>query len=137
MDAYSAIYSLRNVSILRQNVSDLNTTNVTATTPFSTNPSTLDKVSEILITAGLIVIMFGMGGTVETLKLWQHLRRPVGPSVGMLCQFGLLPLSMFGIAHALQLDQFYAVGLVVMSSTPGGGLSNMFTYWADGDVPLR
>ncbi|XP_060592169.1 ileal sodium/bile acid cotransporter-like [Ruditapes philippinarum] len=98
--------------------------------------STLKVVSDVVITTTLVIIMFGMGCTIELWKLIGHLRRPIGAAIGMLAQFIVLPLVTFGFAHALQLEPVAAIGMLVMGSCPGGSTSNIFSYWADGDVPL-
>ncbi|XP_060064089.1 ileal sodium/bile acid cotransporter-like [Ylistrum balloti] len=100
------------------------------------SPSALKIASDIVIKTTLIIIMAGMGSTIEIKPLLQHLRRPVGIAIGMLSQFIVLPAVTFGLAHALQMSTFPALGMLVMASCPGGSTSNVFSYWMDGDVPL-
>ena len=140
MDSYTAVSTLSDVSYMAEfetNGSLWNMTNLTDSGVHPRSNSALHMAAEIIIGCALVLIMFSIGCTIEILKLIQHVKRPIGPAVGMACQFVFLPLSMFGLAHALQLSPEYAIGLMVMAATPGGALSNMFTYWADGDVPLR
>nr|KAG5707883.1 hypothetical protein BaRGS_031614 [Batillaria attramentaria] len=80
--------------------------------------------------------MFGVGCHIDLADLWAHLRRPFGIVIGILAQFGLLPLAAYGTGHALQLPPLQALGMLVMSCCPGGSTSNLFTYWVDGDVSL-
>lgn len=124
---------------LTANGSLFNTTGVPNISNISIQaPATiLDKITEYFTLIALILIMLGMGCAIEFACLLAHLRRPIGPAIGMVCQIVFLPLSMFGVAHTLGLDTYSAVGLVVFAATPGGSMSNIFTYWADGDVPLR
>ncbi|XP_053405064.1 ileal sodium/bile acid cotransporter-like [Mercenaria mercenaria] len=121
-----------------RNSKDINITNASlSNVTFSAKgASTLKLVSDVVITTTLIVIMLGMGCTIEFWKLMEHLRRPIGAAIGMLAQFIILPLVTFGFAHALQLEPVAAIGMLVMGCCPGGSTSNMFSYWADGDVPL-
>lgn len=114
-----------------------NTTTEDASTGTSTYRAVLKTLSDIFIPGTLVIIMLGMGSTINIKNLWGHLRRPIGPAVGMLSQFIVLPLVMFGFAHLLQLDSYAAIGLLVLAASPGGSTSNLFSYWADGDVPLR
>ena len=99
--------------------------------------SPLKLAFDVVIKITLIVIMLGMGCTIEIDPLLKHLRRPTGIAIGMVSQFIVLPLVTFGLAHALQLDAIAALGMLVMGSCPGGSTSNIFSYWVDGDVPLR
>jgi len=123
---------LRDYGVKVENVTSGNTS-----LESSKSQSVLKTMSDIVIPTTLIIIMLGMGCTIDFKKLLEHLKRPVGPAIGMLSQFVVLPLSMFGFAHALQLDSYAAIGMIVLSACPGGSTSNMFSYWADGDVPLR
>ena len=110
------------------------TGNVTMTTA---GPSALKIASDVVITTTLILIMLGMGSTIEIQPLLKHLRKPIGAAIGMLAQFVVLPLATFGFAHALKMEPLAAIGMLVMGCCPGGSTSNVFTYWSDGDVPLR
>ena len=112
--------------------------NVTANVSMvAQGPSALKIASDVVITTTLILIMLGMGSTIEIKELIKHLRRPIGAGIGMLAQFIVLPLATFGFAHALQMEPLAAIGMLVMGCCPGGSTSNVFTYWSDGDVPLR
>ncbi|XP_076101726.1 ileal sodium/bile acid cotransporter-like [Mytilus galloprovincialis] len=98
--------------------------------------SALKTASDISITASLVVIMLGMGCTIEIKSLMKHIRRPVGICIGMLSQFVVLPVVTFGLAHALQLPPLAAIGMLVVGCCPGGSTTNIFSYWTDGDVSL-
>ncbi|KAJ8303962.1 hypothetical protein KUTeg_017545 [Tegillarca granosa] len=115
------------------------TSNVTwgnFTQQIQSKPSILRITADIAIKVTLIIIMLGMGSTIEIKLLIQHLKKPTGIAIGMLSQFIVLPLVTFGFAHALQLPPLPALGMLVVSCCPGGSTSNVFSYWVDGDVPL-
>lgn len=97
----------------------------------------IDIASNVVLTSAVVFVMLGIGCAIEVMQLINHLRRPVGPAIGLFCQFVVLPLSAFGVAHAYRLDPFTSLAMVVLAASPGGPLSNVFTYWTDGDVPLR
>ncbi len=84
----------------------------------------------------IFVLMLGMGATLTRADFASALARPKGILVGMLSQFGLMPLLAFGIARALGLPDLVAVSLIMVGSTPGGTTSNLFTYFSRGDVSL-
>ena len=50
------------------------------------DPALRDALS-ICITVMLAVIMLGMGCSVEIRKVFIYLKKPIGPVVGLLCQF--------------------------------------------------
>ena len=130
-------------AVLKNNFSDkLDNSSLAAdmtsnVTMVAKGPSALKIASDVVITTTLILIMLGMGSTIEIKELIKHLRRPVGAAIGMLSQFIVLPLATFGFAHALQMEPLAAIGMLVMGCCPGGSTSNVFSYWSDGDVPLR
>ena len=112
------------------------TVNVTMETAVYKDPS-LELTYRILVPAILAVIMFIVGCDITWDSMKAHLRRPLGPLIGALCQFGLLPLAAFGLSLMLNLPKEQALGVVIVSSCPGGAVSNIFTYWTDGDLSLR
>lgn len=101
------------------------------------SPSPLKIAADASVKLVLILVMLGMGNTVELNILIGHLKRPIGICVGMLSQFVVLPAITFGLAHALQLPPLSALGLLVIGCCPGGTTTNVFSYWSDGDVALR
>lgn len=85
----------------------------------------------------MAMVMFSLGCSVDIRKLWWHLRRPWGVTVGLLCQFGLMPLTAYLLAISFSLRPVQAVAVLIMGCCPGGTVSNIFTFWVDGDMDLR
>lgn len=85
----------------------------------------------------MALLMFSLGCSVETRKLWAHIRRPWGIAVGLLCQFGLMPLTAYLLALSFSLKPVQAIAVLIMGCCPGGTISNIFTFWVDGDMDLR
>ncbi|XP_038069541.1 ileal sodium/bile acid cotransporter-like [Patiria miniata] len=96
----------------------------------------LKQANKVIITALLAFIMVAMGCIVTIDDFKRVLRRPFGVLIGFLSQFVILPLTAFGLAHALQLKASFALGLLVVATCPGGVTSNLYTYWTEGDVCL-
>ena len=84
----------------------------------------------------MMVIMLGMGASLTFKDFAIALRKPQGILIGLLCQYGLMPLIAFGLAIALALPPAYAVGLILMGCMPGGTTSNIFTYFGKGVLSL-
>ena len=84
----------------------------------------------------VLVIMLGMGATIRIADFKNAIAQPKGFLVGMLCQFGLMPAIALGLALAFQLPAPIALSLIMVGATPGGTTSNLFTYYAKGDVAL-
>ncbi|MBL4685580.1 MAG: bile acid:sodium symporter [Nannocystaceae bacterium] len=84
----------------------------------------------------LVVLMTGMGATLDLTQFRQIVRRPRGVLVGLASQFGWMPLVAFALARGLDLPPAMAIGLVLVGCTPGGTTSNLFTYYARADLAL-
>lgn len=96
----------------------------------------LSTTETILLAALLVVLMMGMGASLTVDDFKAVLRRPRGPLIGLLSQYGWMPLIAFGLCRALGLPDDFAVSLIVVGCTPGGTTSNLFTYFARADVAL-
>jgi bile acid transporter len=91
---------------------------------------------QAMLAAMIFVIMLGMGATIHRTDIAAAFRRRRAFLVGMLCQFVLMPLIAFLLAVALALPPPVALALIMLGATPGGTTSNLFSYWARGDVSL-
>lgn len=96
----------------------------------------LGAAEQAMLAAMIFVIMLGMGATIHRSDIAMALRRRRAFLVGMVCQFGLMPLIAFLLASALALPPAVALALIMLGATPGGTTSNLFSYWAKGDVTL-
>lgn len=84
----------------------------------------------------MMVIMLGMGASLTLRDFLIAFRKPKGVLVGMLCQFGIMPLLGFALAMALNLSPGLTVGLILMACMPGGTTSNIFSYFSKGVLAL-
>lgn len=100
-------------------------------------PGNLELVFTVLTAVMMGLLMFSLGCSVELQKLWWHVRRPWGIAVGLLCQFGLMPLIAYLLAISFSLKPVHAIAVLIMGCCPGGTISNIFTFWVDGDMDLR
>ncbi|MBL9105742.1 MAG: bile acid:sodium symporter [Myxococcales bacterium] len=96
----------------------------------------LSTPETVLLALLLVVLMAGMGAGLTLEDFKAVLRRPRGPLIGLMSQYGWMPLLAYGLARGLGLDADLAVSLIVVGCTPGGTTSNLFTYFAGADVAL-
>lgn len=82
------------------------------------------------------LVMFGMGLTLEWKAFATVFARPLEVSIGVLCQFVLMPLLAWGLARLFRLPTELAVGVLLVGCCPGGTSSNVISYLAKGDVAL-
>jgi len=96
----------------------------------------LSGPEKALLALLLIVLMTGMGATLERSHVRDVLAKPRGVLVGLASQFGWMPLIATGLALALGLPNELALGLLIVGCTPGGTTSNLFAYLSRADVAL-
>ncbi|XP_035952655.1 sodium-dependent organic anion transporter [Halichoerus grypus] len=96
----------------------------------------LELVFTVVSAVMMGLLMFSLGCSVEFRKLWAHIRRPWGIAVGLLCQFGLMPLTAYLLAISFSLKPAQAMAVLIMGCCPGGTISNIFTFWVEGDMDL-
>ena len=89
-----------------------------------------------LIVPFLILIMFGMGLTLQGTDFKRAVSRWPVVILGLALQYGLMPLAALAIAHGLGLSRELTLGLVLVGSVAGGTASNVITFLAGGDVAL-
>ncbi len=96
----------------------------------------LHAVDQALLAVMIVVIMFGMGAGLTLADFRAVFRRRRLVAIGFVSQFGFMPLLAFGLAHVLSLEPYLAIALILIGTLPGGSTSNMFTYFARGNVAL-
>ncbi len=88
------------------------------------------------ITPLLMVIMFGMGLTLEVKDFALVFTRPKYILIGCLAQFIIIPALAYGLSLAFALDAALMAGVILVGTCPGGTSSNVITYLSRGDVAL-
>lgn len=91
---------------------------------------------KIALPVALILVMTGVGLSLQPRDFGRVARMPKAFLIGALCQLVLLPLLAIGVISLFQLSGAIAIGVLVISLCPGGVTSNLFTYLAKGDVGL-
>ncbi|MBR0034558.1 MAG: bile acid:sodium symporter family protein, partial [Synergistaceae bacterium] len=88
------------------------------------------------ITPLLMVIMFGMGLTLEIRDFALVFTQPKYILLGCLAQFIIMPALAYGLSLAFALDAALMAGVILVGTCPGGTSSNVITYLSRGDVAL-
>ena len=86
------------------------------------------------ISAMLGIIMLGMGMTLHWQDFSHVLRHPRELGLGLVVQFGCMPLLAFALCHVFALPPELAMGMILVGTAPGGTASNVLTFIARGDV---
>lgn len=84
----------------------------------------------------LVTAMLGMGATLTLGDFREVLTEPKAVSVGTIIQLVLVPFVAAVFIAAFGLTGGIAVGLALIAAIPGGTTSNIFTFFARGNVAL-
>ena len=99
-------------------------------------PSIFTWFSGPFITYGLGIIMLGMGLTLKTDDFKLVMKSPKWVLTGAILQFTVMPLLGWGLGYLFKLPLPFVVGLIIVSSCPGGTASNVISYLAKANVAL-
>merc|ERR1719351_245025 len=88
----------------------------------------------VAILVSLAYINMGCAMDVQVVK--QTLRKPIGPLIGLACQYIAMPLIAFGLGFIFYDNVPMRLGLFVTGTSPGGGASNIWTVMFDGNLNL-
>lgn len=95
---------------------------------------------ELFIKIGLPIslglIMLSMGMTLKAVDFKRITEKPKAFIIGITAQMLLVPLLALLLLQFFHLPPLLAVGLLILSFSPGGTTSNLFSYMAKGDVAL-
>ena len=91
---------------------------------------------DILVSAVLATIMFGVGLSISFEDLRQIYRSPKSFLLGLFAQMILLPLIVFTIVSFTDLPPAVKVGFIILSACPGGTTSGFVTVLFRGNVAL-
>ena len=84
----------------------------------------------------LFIMMCALASGLDLEIFKKRLKKPKGIIIGLVCQFGFLPLIAFALANAFNFDYETSTSLVLTATCPGGVLSNFFAFAIGADLPL-
>lgn len=96
----------------------------------------VDEFTQTLLGIMVAVIMLGMGASLTPRDFYLALKRPYGLFIGVVSQYGFMPLLGFLLASFLMVPETIALGILLMACMPGGTTSNIFTYFSKGNLAL-
>ncbi len=99
-------------------------------------PQTMIWFDKPWIFWSLAASMLGMGLTLSLDDFKAIGRMPGCVALGFAAQYTIMPLCGWLVATVLNLDSGLAVGIILVSSCPGGMASNMISYLARANVAL-
>jgi len=94
------------------------------------------QFEQAILALMIFVIMLGMGASLTPRDFMLALKRPYGLMIGVVSQYGFMPLIGFLLALILPVSEPIKIGILIMSCMPGGTTSNIFTYFSKGNLAL-
>lgn len=94
-------------------------------------------ITTVIMPFALGIIMLGLGLSLTTDDFKRVVKYPKAVFIGLSCQMLLLPVVCFLIAKSFGLPPALAVGLMLLSASPGGATANLYSHLAKGDVALN
>ena len=96
----------------------------------------LNLAVQAALALGLVVIMFGIGLSLTGRDFFNVFSYRMPLLAGLAAQIVGLPLAALLTILLFELPPEYALGLMIIASSPGGATSNLFSYLMKGDVAL-
>jgi len=93
-------------------------------------------LEQAILALMIAVIMLGMGASLTPRDFTSALKRPYGLLIGLVSQYGFMPLIAFTLALTLPVSEPVKIGLLIMGCMPGGTTSNIFAYFSKGNLAL-
>lgn len=84
----------------------------------------------------LMLVMFGMGLTLDFNSFKSAFSRPKYIIIGCLAQFIIMPVLAYGLSLTFALNSALMAGVILVGTCPGGTASNVMTYLSRGDSAL-
>ncbi len=89
-----------------------------------------------ILQALLFLVMLGMGMTLTLRDFTRVGTAPKAVTIGLVNQILIVPLIAYIIVLLIPMQPMIAMGLMVCACSPGGAVSNLFSYLSKGDTAL-
>lgn len=104
----------------------------------SDHVDTIEVIFIVFLIIFIVTISLMIGTQLEMRSIMDIFRKPIGPIIGLFCQFGLMPMIGFLLAEfGLPEDAIsLKLALFAASTCPGGGRSSFWTIIFGGNLDL-
>lgn len=96
----------------------------------------MDSISNLILTGGLILVMWGMGLSLVLDDFKRVVKYPKAVTIGVISQIVLIPPIAYLLIIVFGVRPEIAVGLMILAACPGGPTSNLISHLARADVAL-
>ena len=100
-----------------------------------------DGISTVqaVLAIGIFILMIGVGAMCERQLFRKIIQSPKAfkaATVGLCCQFGIMPLLCYLLTLIFNVKGYSALGFILVGCMPGGSSSNVYTMWSQGILEL-
>ncbi|KAK0083650.1 hypothetical protein PV325_008452 [Microctonus aethiopoides] len=97
----------------------------------------IDKLFTGSVIALISILYINFGCAMDWKVCREMLKKPIGPLIGSVCQFIMMPMIAFGIGQLVfPKNPEMQIGIFFTGISPSGGASNIWTMILGGDLPL-
>jgi len=94
------------------------------------------KIMTIMVFTLVGCALCFMGLEIDLAVVLACIKRPIGPAIGLFCQFIIMPCNAYFLGWLFLETSYERLGLLLLGSSPGGANSNFWTAMFHGDVNL-
>jgi BASS family bile acid:Na+ symporter len=94
-------------------------------------------LTTIGLPVALGIIMLGLGLSLTLGDFKRIAKHPKAVIIALVCQLLVLPLVCFGLVLLFRLPPVLAVGMMLLSASPGGTTANLYSHLFHGDIALN
>ncbi|XP_015115640.1 ileal sodium/bile acid cotransporter isoform X3 [Diachasma alloeum] len=119
------------------NYDDIVTTTEKLTVTVIRPERVIDTLFTVSVATLVSILYINFGCAMDWSVCRETLSRPIGPLIGGVCQFLIMPLLAFGIGRVLFPDNpAMQIGIFFTGISPSGGASNIWTVLLGGNLNL-
>lgn len=96
----------------------------------------LGPIEQSLVIFAMFVLMVGMGSTLSTSDIGKVFKSPRSLVLGLIVQILVFPWIALQITQFFEISPLYSLAFLMIGCTPGGTSSNMYTWFARGNLSL-
>ncbi len=95
------------------------------------------QILPTLLLVSLALVMFGLGLSLTVPDFRRLAKHPKAVAIALGLQELLLPAACYAIILAFRLPPIFAVGLMLLATSPGGVSANLFSHLFGGNVAMN
>eukprot|EP01084_Bolivina_argentea_P257760 434338_1 len=84
----------------------------------------------------ILALLASLTSAIDVEQFLLKIKKPKGIFIGLICQYGILPVTAFAFAKLFNLHPSLGIALLLIGTCPGGAMSNFWCFIFNSDLPL-